>query len=96
MLNFRAGLSKNAEGSLTLESAEAQRYLETARKLAEASSDPKDADLLPGSEGTDLLNESGFGPMGFPSFGAGPAGFPLPPGLDQFFDFFDDEIRRRR
>ena len=93
LLNFRAGLLETGRGLLDFGSTKARKYLEAARTLAEASTEPDETALLPQIKSTlTLLNEMGAGRMGFPSFGDGPPGFPFPGPIDQFFDFFDDEF----
>jgi tetratricopeptide (TPR) repeat protein len=93
LLNFRAGLIEPARGLLQFGSGKALGYLETARKLAETSSDPQETEMLPAIQNAlTLLNEMGMGPMGLPSFGDGPSRSPFPPALDQFFEFFDDDF----
>jgi hypothetical protein len=85
----------------------ARQHLETARKLAETSTDPKVADLLPQIKSAlTLFNElsdrtrgmpSFFSRFGFPfpGFGGGKAGAEPPPGpffdYDDEYDEFDDE-----
>jgi hypothetical protein len=93
LLNFRAGLLETGRGLLDFGGSKARNYLETARALAEASTEPDETALLPQIKSTlTLLNEMGAGRMGFPAFGNGPPGFPFPGSMEQFFDFFDDEF----
>ncbi len=96
-LNFRAGLLELEKGRLPFASPKARQYLETALKLAQASTMPREAALLPPIQSAlTLVNEMTAGPMGMPAFGD--AGFPFPfsfPGGGfgpfGFPDDFDDD-----
>ena len=92
-LNFRAGLLETGRGLFNFGGAKARTYLETARKLAESSTEPKETALRPQIESAlTLLNEMGSRTMGLPAFGDGPKGFPFPGPGDNFFEFFDDDF----
>jgi tetratricopeptide (TPR) repeat protein len=93
LLNFRAGLLETERGFFGFGGTPARKYLETAMKLAEASTEPDETALLPQIKSAlTLLNEMGSGLMGFPAFGNGPPGFPFPGPLDEFLDYFDDDF----
>jgi hypothetical protein len=93
LLNFRAGLLETGRGPFNFGGPSARNYLETARKLAESSTEPKETALLPQIESAlTLLNEMSSRSIGFPSFGNGPPGFPFPGPGDDFFEFFDDDF----
>jgi cation transport regulator ChaC len=95
LLNFRAGLLESGRGPFNFGGPKARNYLETARKLAESSTDRKETTLLPLIENAlTLLNEIDTRTMGFPAFGNGPPGVPFPFSgpSDDFFDFFDDDF----
>ena len=93
LLNFRAGLNESGRGLFDFGGNKALKYVETALALAEASTQPEETALLPQIKSAlTLLNEMGSGRMGFPFFGNGPPGFPIPGPIDQLFDFFDDEF----
>jgi tetratricopeptide (TPR) repeat protein len=93
LLNFRTGLLVTGRGLFNFGGLKARGYLETARKLAESSTEPNETALLPQIESSlTLLNEMSARTRGFPSFGNGPPGFPFPGATDNFFDFFDDDF----
>jgi hypothetical protein len=84
-LNFRAGLIEMAKGPYQLEKG-ARPYLEKALKLAEASTEPKETELLPQiKESLTMLNEMSKRSM-FSPFFAGDGPFSMP-----FMDFDDDD-----
>jgi hypothetical protein len=96
-LNLRAGLLELGREHQRYAGDKAGRYLETALKLAEASTTPEDADLLPSIRNAlTLVNEMREPPLGFGQFGGGDFPFPLPGGsfgpspFDDEFDDFDD------
>jgi tetratricopeptide (TPR) repeat protein len=91
LLNLHAGEVELIKGKIIGGTQTAQKYLETALKLAEASTDPKVTALLPAIR-TQLgmlgeLSER-FGRFGFP-FGGGPSFFE---NLDFDDDFDDDDF----
>jgi hypothetical protein len=93
LLNFRAGLLETGRGPFNFGGLSARKHLETARKLAESSTEPRETSLLPQIESAlTLLNEMSSRSIGFPAFGNGPSGFPFPGPGDDFFDFFDDDF----
>ena len=93
LLNFQAGLLEPGKASFKLGSDKARGHLETARKLAEASTEPKEIALLPKIKNAlTLLNEISARSRGLPSFGNGSSGFPFPGPGDDFFEFIDDDF----
>jgi hypothetical protein len=91
LLNFRAALLETGKGFFSLGSFRARQYLETALKLAQASTDPKENALVtPIKKSLTLLSEMEKLPLGLPSFGGGSSGFPFA-GFADFFDDFDDD-----
>jgi hypothetical protein len=86
LLNFRAGLIEMAKGPYQLEKG-ARPYLEKALKLAEASTEPKETELLPQiKDALTMLNEMSKRSMFSPFSGEGPFSMPF---MD--FDDFDDD-----
>ena len=95
LLNLQAGEVELIRGKFFGGTQTAQKYMETALKLAEASTDPKVTGLLPAIRTQlGMLGEitERFGRFGFP-FGGGPFG---PESFDDFDDdddeFDDDEF----
>jgi tetratricopeptide (TPR) repeat protein len=87
LLNFKAAALETGKGSFSFGGYRARQCLDTALKLAEASTDPKETALVdPVKKALTLLNEMNKMPLGFPSFGNGKAGFPF----GAFADFFED------
>ena len=77
-LNFRAAAMEMGKGPFGFASHRTREYLNTALKLAEASTDPKETALVaPIKKALTLLNETDRIPFGLPFFGGGPSGFPL-------------------
>jgi hypothetical protein len=101
LLNFRAGLVELKDLPSGRGGTKARQYLETARKLAEASADPKVNGLLSDIKGTlTLLNEVSERTRGLPSFFSRFA-LPIPrpgrgtampaPAPEAFFGEYDDD-----
>jgi tetratricopeptide (TPR) repeat protein len=85
LLNFRAGLIEMSKGPYHMGDKGARPYLEKALKLAEASSEPKETELLPEIKDVlTMLNEMSKSSMFSPFFGEGPFSMP-------FMDFDDDD-----
>jgi hypothetical protein len=91
LLNFRASTLEMGKGPFSFGSYQARQYLDTALKLAEASTDPKETALVPPiKKALTLMNETDRMPLGFPAFGGGRDGFPFG-GFADFFDDWDDD-----
>ncbi|HEX3448980.1 MAG TPA: hypothetical protein VHS97_12040 [Isosphaeraceae bacterium] len=91
LLNFRAALLETGKGFFSLGSVRARHFLDTALKLAQASTDPKENVLVtPIKKSLTLLSEMEKLPLGLPSFGGSSSGFPFA-GFADFFDDFDDD-----
>ena len=85
LLNFRAGLVEMGRARFNMVGTRAKSYFETALKLAEASSEPKETELLPQiKEVLTMLNELTKRATYSPFFGAGPFSMPS-------MDFDDDD-----
>jgi hypothetical protein len=87
LLNFRDAALETGKGHFSFASYRARERLDTALKLAEASTDPRETKLvIPIKKALTLLNEMTKMPFGFPSSRAGSPGFPF----GAFSDFFED------
>jgi hypothetical protein len=85
LLNFRAAALETGKGLFG--GYRARQYLDTALKLAEASTDPKETALVDYiKKALTLLNEMDEMPIGFPSFRDGRPNIPF----GAFTDFFED------
>jgi tetratricopeptide (TPR) repeat protein len=85
LLNFRAGLIEMSKGPYHMGDKGARPYLETALKLAEASTEPKETELLPQIKDVlTMLNEVSKRSAFSSFFGEGPFSMP-------FMDFDDDD-----
>ncbi len=93
-LNMQAGLLELAKGPFSGGIQRALDHLETARKLAESSSDPKSTAMLPRIRSAlTLIKEMTLGRSAFGPFGGGPMGFPFGGSIDDFdmFGLGDDD-----
>ncbi len=94
LLNLHAGEVELIKGKVFGGTQTAQKYMETALKLAEASTDPKVTALLPAIRTQlGMLGEltERFGRFGFP-FGGGPFGPSFFENLDFEDDYDDDDF----
>jgi tetratricopeptide (TPR) repeat protein len=90
-LNFRAATLETGKALFGFGNPRTRKYLDTALKLAEASTDPNETALVsPIKKALTFLNETDKMPLGFRSFGAGSAGFPFG-GFADYFDDWDDD-----
>jgi len=91
-LNMRAGMAELGKGTSS-SGAKARQHLETARKLAESSTDPQERALLADiKNGLTTLNEMSSRCTAFGGFGSGRSGFSVPGPGDNFFGCFDDDF----
>ena len=94
LLNMQAGLLELGKGPFSGGIQRALAHLETARKLAESSTDPKSTAMLPRIRSAlTLIKEMTSGRLPFGPFGGGPMGFPFPGSIDDFdiFGLGDDD-----